>query len=174
MELPKSIYGSSKLGVFSVTFSDFHEVSSWKCRHATKSWESGHNQRCVILSYNKHYDESQTLITHFCIKYFQEFLGFGVFQKCFPYSDTFITVQGRGQTDLVKYRYGSSNIGVFSMNFMKCRHATKSWESGHMKRCVILSYNKFISQLMACKFSFNIQTRAKQCMLYPKMTHLCL
>ena len=38
---------------FSVTFSDFHEVSSWKCRHATKSWESGHRKRCVILRYNK-------------------------------------------------------------------------------------------------------------------------
>ena len=23
-----------------------------KCRHATESWESGHSQRCVILSYN--------------------------------------------------------------------------------------------------------------------------
>ena len=33
-------------------FSDFHEVPSWKCRHATESWESGHRQRCVILSYN--------------------------------------------------------------------------------------------------------------------------
>ena len=33
-------------------FSDFHEVSSWKCRHATKSWESGHRKRCAILSYN--------------------------------------------------------------------------------------------------------------------------
>ena len=28
------------------------------------------------------------------------------------------------------------------MTFMKCRHATKSWESGHRQRCVILSYNR--------------------------------
>ena len=42
---------ASKLGVFSVTF---HEVSSWKCQHATESWESGHRKRCVILSYNKY------------------------------------------------------------------------------------------------------------------------
>ena len=27
-------------------------MSSWKCQHATESWESGHRQRCVILSYN--------------------------------------------------------------------------------------------------------------------------
>ena len=38
---------------FSVTFGDFHEVSSWKCQHAMKTWESGHRKRCVILSYNK-------------------------------------------------------------------------------------------------------------------------
>ena len=36
-----------------MTFSNFHEVSSWKCRHATKSWESGHRKRCVILIYNR-------------------------------------------------------------------------------------------------------------------------
>ena len=51
MELQNSRYRSSKLGVFSVTFNDFHEVPSWKCRHAMKSWESGHRKRCVILSY---------------------------------------------------------------------------------------------------------------------------
>ena len=36
---------------FSVTFSDFNEVSSWKCRHAMKSWENGHRKRCFILRY---------------------------------------------------------------------------------------------------------------------------
>ena len=34
------------------------------------------------------------------------------------------------------------NIGVFSVTFMKCQHATKSWESGHRQRCVILGYNR--------------------------------
>ena len=44
--------------------------------------------------------------------------------------------------DLHNSRYGSSKLGVFSVTFLKCRHATESWESGHMQRCVILSYKR--------------------------------
>ena len=36
-----------------MTNSDFYEVSSWKCRHATKTCESDHEKRHVILGYNR-------------------------------------------------------------------------------------------------------------------------
>ena len=52
-------------------------------------------------------------------------------------------VQRCGQTELQTSIYGSSRLGVFSVTFMKCRHVTESWESGHRKRCVILSYNRY-------------------------------
>ena len=54
---------------FLVTFSDFHEVSSWKCRHATESWESGHKKISVILSYNTQQNQMNFGIEglHMCI-----------------------------------------------------------------------------------------------------------
>ena len=68
-------------------------------------------------------------------------------------------VQRWGKMELHNSRYGSSNLGFFSMNFMKCRHATKSWESGHRQRCVILSYNRdysFPSALLGLKRGYTL------------------
>ena len=80
-----------------------------------------------------------------CLGCFWAFPSFGVFCKVVPDSYTFPTVSRSGQTGLHNSGYGSSNLGVFFSDFhkvssWKCRHATKSWESGHMNICVILRY----------------------------------
>ena len=56
-------------------------------------------------------------------------------------------VYRKGQTESQKLRYGSSNIVVFSMTFMKCCHGSVDMRQKHGKmvtgrRCVILGYRR--------------------------------
>jgi hypothetical protein len=78
--------------------------------------------------------ESRAYTKNEFLRYFCAFSDFGVFWKVLANWNTFPTVQKWGQTELQNSRYGSSKIGVFSVTFMKCRHATKSWKSGHRQR----------------------------------------